>query len=70
MTTPRYTGPTRASLAFLAFLTLACLTSTVITAVRHEWAWAVIAYTATCFIAYELGCGIAERRSYRHRSGM
>ncbi|WP_225080471.1 MULTISPECIES: hypothetical protein [unclassified Streptomyces] len=63
--TPRPARPSRAATAFDAFLTLACLTGTLIALARHDWWWAWVGGLGTCLLGYELLLGIIAH----HRGG-
>ncbi|MGW5123000.1 hypothetical protein ACWEQ7_02865 [Streptomyces sp. NPDC004069] len=59
--TPPPAGPSRVTLAVDAFLTLACLTGTLIALARHDWWWAWVGGVGACLLGYELLLGITAR---------
>ncbi|MFJ5156350.1 hypothetical protein ACIQCF_33280 [Streptomyces sp. NPDC088353] len=58
-------GPSRAAIAFDAFLTLACLTGMLTALTHRDWGWAWAGALGTCVLGHELLLGLTAR----HRRG-
>lgn len=59
---PTPTRPSRADIAFLAFLVVACLTGTILALVRGDWGWAFVGGVAACALGRELAEDLTDRR--------
>ena len=57
--------PSRAGIAFTAFLALACATAGLATSVRGEWPWAIAGALGAITFSWGVADELAQRRAHR-----
>lgn len=57
--------PSRASIAFTAFLVLACTAGGLVALVRQDWVWVVAGVVGATLLSWEVADELAERRTHR-----
>ena len=57
--------PTRRTVAFTAFLTLACIAGGIVSLARGDWGWTVTAAIGALVLTREANDELAERRDHR-----
>ncbi|MEU2992566.1 hypothetical protein ABZ772_19760 [Streptomyces griseoincarnatus] len=57
--------PSRRTVAFTLFLTLACIAGGIISAIRGDWGWTVTAAIGALVLGREAADELAERRNHR-----
>ncbi|MER8220323.1 hypothetical protein ABTZ58_06945 [Streptomyces sp. NPDC094143] len=60
--------PSRAGIAFTAFLTLACATAGHAAFTRGEWPWAIAGALGAIMFTWAVADELAQRRTYRRRT--